>query len=132
MIRIITIILLVFNGLGAVYGGIMLTSDPSGWKLGMPTSMLQYSPFDDFLIPGILLLVVLGLGSLVVCSLVIQRVRRYPSWVIVMGFTLCVWISVQMLMLRDVHFLHILYAGLGIVLMILGIIERKKEIEGVA
>ena len=131
MTRILTIILLAFNGIGAVYGGIMLTSDPSGWKLNMPVSMLEHSPFHDFLVPGLILLVVIGLGSLVVCALVILKIRRSASWVILMGFVLAVWIAVQMLMLRGVHYLQVIYALIGIVLMIMGIIDRKRELEGV-
>ncbi len=128
--RILTIILLAFNGLGAVYGGIMLISDPSGWKLGLPISLLEDSPFDDFLIPGLLLLIVIGLGSLVVCGLVILRTRKNASWVIIAGFGMAVWIAVQILMIREVHYLHLIYAMAGIILMILGIIDRKRELEG--
>ena len=128
MTRILIIILLAFNGIGAVYGGIMLIADPEGWKLGLPKSILQHSPFDDFLIPGIILFLVLGLGSLIVCALVILKVKKNPSWVILMGFVLSVWISVQMLMLRDVNFLHVIYGMIGLTLMIMGILERKKEI----
>lgn len=129
MRRILIIILLAFNGIGAVYGGILLIADPEGWKLGIPTSVLKHSPFDDFLIPGIILFLVLGLGSLLSCALVILNTRRYPFWVILMGFILSVWISIQMLMLRDIHLLQILYAIIGLSLMILGILERKQEID---
>ncbi|MEJ2594102.1 MAG: hypothetical protein P8100_03020 [bacterium] len=130
MTRILIIILLAFNGLGAVYGGIMLISDPSGWKLGLPISLLEHSPFEDFLIPGFILFIVIGLGNLVVCGLVILRTGKNASWVIVAGFALAVWIAVQLLMIRQVHYLHIIYAFVGILLMILGIIDRKRELEG--
>jgi len=33
-------------------------------------------------------------------------------------------------MLRDVYFLQVLFGAIGITLMILGIIERRKEFEG--
>ncbi len=114
--------------MGAVYGGIMLISDPGGWKLKLPTGILQHSPFDNFLIPGIILFLVLGLGSLIVCALVILKVRKNPSWVILMGFVLAVWISIQMLMLRDVNYLQLIFGIIGLTLMIMGILERKKEI----
>ena len=129
MVRILTIILLALNGLTAVIGGLLLITDPSGYKLGLYTSILQYSPFDNFLIPGILLTSVIGLGSLIVCALVILRVKKSPTWVIFSGFTLAVWISIQILMLRDVQFLQIAFAINGITLMLFGIIERRKEID---
>lgn len=129
MVRILTIILLALNGLSAVIGGLLLITDPSGYKLGLYTSVLQYSPFDNFLIPGILLTSVIGLGSFIVCALVILRVKKSPTWVIISGFILAVWISIQILMLRDVQFLQITFAINGITLMLFGIIERRKEID---
>jgi hypothetical protein len=57
-------ILQLFIGLGAVGGGLGLVLEPSGANLGMPLEMLNYSPLSDFLIPGIVLLIVNGLGSI--------------------------------------------------------------------
>jgi hypothetical protein len=130
MIRIIASFLLAINGAGAVYGGILLVTDPTGWKLGMPTSVLQYSPFSDFLIPGLLLLIIIGVGSLLVCALTLVKARGYAVWTLFMGFTLSIWIAVQMLMLRDVHALQLLYAFIGILLIVLGILERRNQFEG--
>lgn len=39
--------------------------DPTGGGMGMDASVLAGSPFPDFLIPGMVLLAVNGLGSLV-------------------------------------------------------------------
>ena len=129
MSRILSIVLLAFNGIGALIGGLLLIADPTGWKLRLPLRLLQHSPFDNYLIPGIILFVVIGLGSLSVSALVIMRVRNSASWVILSGFTLAVWISIQILMIREVSTLQILYAMIGILLMILGIIERRKELD---
>ncbi len=54
------ILLHLLLGLGAVFGGIMLVIDPSGELIKMPITLLENSPFNSFLIPGIILLVVLG------------------------------------------------------------------------
>ena len=53
-------ILQLFIGLGAVAGGLGLVLEPDGSNLGMPLSMLEHSPFSDFLIPGLVLLLVNG------------------------------------------------------------------------
>ena len=58
-------ILQIFIGIGAVPAGIVMIADPGGSSLGMPIEMLINSPFSDFLIPGIFLLVVNGIGSLI-------------------------------------------------------------------
>ena len=54
-----------FIGIGAIGGGFMLVKDPSGKALGVPLSFLEGSPFRDFLIPGIFLLTVNGVGSMI-------------------------------------------------------------------
>lgn len=53
-------ILQLFIGLGAVAGGLGLVLESDGSNLGMPLSMLEHSPFSDFLIPGLVLLIVNG------------------------------------------------------------------------
>jgi hypothetical protein len=127
MIRIIASLLLAGTGAGAVYGGMLLVADPTGWKLGLNTSLLQHSPFDDFLMPGLILLVILGFGSLLVLALSLMKTKHSATWIILSGFVLSGWISVQILMIREVNGLQILFAFAGILLVVLGIIERRKE-----
>jgi len=102
-------------------------NDPSGSVIKLPTEILKNSPFPNFFVPGLILFVVLGLGSLFTSILVILKIRGYPFLTIFMGFALSIWISVQMLMIRDVHYLHIIYGLIGIILIILGILLRRKE-----
>ena len=63
---IFALILLMFNGISAIYGGWSLIKDPSGGLLQMPLENLHNSPFKDYLIPGIILFVFNGLFSLAI------------------------------------------------------------------
>lgn len=54
------------QGLSGLVGGIGLTLDPSGQSLGLPLIWLERSPFSDYLVPGVILLVVLGVLPLIV------------------------------------------------------------------
>ncbi|MDK8640924.1 hypothetical protein [Niallia taxi] len=56
-----TILLLV--GISAVATGIGLVFKPNGSTLGMSDELLAESPFQSFLIPGILLFIIIGLAS---------------------------------------------------------------------
>jgi hypothetical protein len=56
--------LLALQALGAIAGGIGLVEEPVE-NIGMPLSMLEGSPFSDYLVPGLILLVVVGLPPLV-------------------------------------------------------------------
>jgi hypothetical protein len=59
--RNVLLFLLMFLALGAIVGGGALIPSPSGELLKMPLSNLGSSPFNSFLIPGIILFLVLYL-----------------------------------------------------------------------
>lgn len=123
-------ILLIFLGVGAVGGGGVLIVDPSGDLLKMPTSLLVRSPFSDFLIPGILLLVIFGLFPLLVFYGLITRPQWawadalnpfkaiYSFWALSLyvGFGQIIWITVQTYMLNSVAIVHLVYMSLGLLI----------------
>ena len=55
--------LLVFLAIGALVGGGILIIFPSVELLGTPLSMLETSPFHNFLILGIILFTFIGIAS---------------------------------------------------------------------
>ena len=118
-----------FIGLGAIGGGFMLVKDPSGSALGLPASLLEGSPFSDFLIPGIFLLIVNGLGSMIGSALSFGRRRSAKEIAIVLGAILVAWIVIQVAIIRSISWLHVLYFILGMVEIGMGLyIKRKRRI----
>lgn len=123
-------ILHIFLGLGAIGGGGALVIDPSGDLVGMPTSMLVRSPFSDFLIPGLLLLVIFGLLPLLVFYGLLKRPQwgwadalnpfkgLYSFWALSLyiGFGQIIWIMVQTYMLNSVTIVHLIYMSLGLLI----------------
>lgn len=106
-------ILQIFIAVGAIGGGWGLISAPDGSNLGMPLSMLETTPFPDFLIPGWILLTVVGLGTLAAGILTLSRLWRYPEAAVIMGCVLMGWIIIQVALIRAVHWLHPTYLILG-------------------
>lgn len=104
-----------FVGLGALYGGGGLVADPSGAVLGMPLELLARSPFDDFLVPGLTLLLVNGVGSLVGAALALARVRWAGALGLVLGAFLTAWIVLQVLWIGPISWFQpmILTCGLA-------------------
>ena len=49
-----------FLGMGGIMGGYFLTSDPTGRRMGVSVELLEKLPISDFIIPGLVLLVILG------------------------------------------------------------------------
>jgi hypothetical protein len=122
-----------FLGLSAAFGGIMLVANPSGGLLGMPISLLRFSPFQDFLIPGLILGIVFGIGSFAailalwfrpawsLASALTHATGEHWAWsvALVIGSGQVIWIVTQMLMMRGVSVLHFLYGGLGVLIVFL-------------
>jgi len=52
-----------FVGIGALFGGLAAIVNPQT-PLGMPAEPLKNSPFSSYLIPGIILFTVIGLGNI--------------------------------------------------------------------
>ncbi len=112
--------LLLLNGIGAIYGGGHLVAHPDGSSLHIPLSVLRYSPFTDFLIPGIILLGVNGLLSLFVLATLILDIKYYPRLLMAQGTILIVWIAIQIAMLRGTHYLHFIFGAVGVLLILCG------------
>jgi hypothetical protein len=89
----------IFLGVGALFGGAALILGPDGHLIGMPTKGLAGSPFDSFLIPGIVLFTVVGLGPLGAAVLTLRRHAMASRAAIAVGVVLICWITVEMLVL---------------------------------
>ena len=118
-------VLQIFIGIGALPAGIVLITDPSGSSLGMPLENLINSPFSDFLVPGIFLLVVNGIGSLIGGSSSFLRYRLTGEIAIGLGMFLIFWIVAQVWWM-EIHWLHALYFILGAAELSLGLILQKN------
>ena len=125
MMRWILFALLLFNGISAVVAGAMLVYAPDGSSLEMPLSWLDHSPFHSYRIPGLLLVSVIGLGSLVAAVVVLQRHRHTGRFAQVAGSALVIWIMVQMLMLRTVLPIQVTFLLVG--LAIIWLAERLRR-----
>lgn len=111
-------ILVAFVALTSVISGLIMMSDPEGVILNMPVSLLQGTPFRDFLIPGIILATVVGGINLLAVA---YNLNRHPSrynWALAGGLVISGWIVIQMLLIQMVNWLHFLYLGIGILIML--------------
>lgn len=115
----------VFIGLGAVGGGLGLVSEPSGANLGIPLEWLKDSPFSTYLIPGVVLLAVNGLGSLLGAAASFTRYRYAGEAALALGAFLVAWIILQVYWIAAFHWLHALYLALGLVEFALGWLLRR-------
>jgi hypothetical protein len=109
------VIVTVFNALSALAGGIAILT---GW-LAMPDSMLASGPFDSFVWPGVILLVVVGGTQTLASVLLLRRRESALVWSAVSGFGMTIWIFVETGIIAGISWLQVLYFATGTVQLVL-------------
>jgi hypothetical protein len=125
---------------GGLGGGAALIASPRGGIIKLPLSDLAGSPFHDFLIPGLILFVVLGLGPLLVAwallseppVAVLEAVnpfrRQYWAWTAagVIGCGLLIWIAVEVTII-PFSMLQPFYAAIALIIIALTLRRPVRE-----
>ena len=125
--RITLLSVLGYEGAGAILGGSLLVAAPDGRLLEMPVDIL-HGAFDDFLIPGLILL---ALGVLTTAAFFTVLFRSRAGWILA-GLALgglAIWFIVEIIILRELHWLHIMW-GLPVIvggLMVLPMVPSRNE-----
>jgi hypothetical protein len=88
------IFFLLFLAFGGLYGGLAMLLDPSGRSLQMD-EILPLLPVADYRLPGLFLLVVMGLGPIGLAYGLLTRRRWAWPGTLVLGAVLAVWLIVQ-------------------------------------
>jgi len=139
--RNVLIALLLFLGISATGGGFLLIISPSGKMLGgLPLSILEHSPFTDFLIPGIILFLILGVFPCVVSRALLKKpVNRFAeslnlfkdmhwswSFTIYSAFALIVWIQVETIFIQGVGWLQTFYMLYAIPIIFVALLPQVR------
>ncbi len=113
-------ILQCFVAVMAVPAGLSLILQPDGSGIGLPTAILQTSPFRDYLIPGLFLFVFNGIFH-VIGGVTSFRKGKYMGILgLGLGIILLLWILIQVYFTGLVHFLQPLFFLIAIIEIILG------------
>lgn len=142
IIRNIHFSLLGFLGLSAICGGSALIISPSGKLLGgLPLSILKNSPFTDFLIPGIILLLVLGIAPIFIIAALIKKpispIAEYFNlfkdmhwaWTfsVYVAFALIIWMQVEAYFIQGVGWLQMFYMLYAIPMLIVSLLPQTRN-----
>lgn len=126
-IRSFAIALLVANGLAALYYGGSMLADRSGAGLNVPAQWLDATPFTDFLVYG-LVLVLVGAASMVTSAFTITGHRRSSSLIILLGSLLTLLVLTQAGIAQAFNLLHVVIGGIGFMLFGLGMMLADDEL----
>jgi hypothetical protein len=116
--------LVAFSALSAVGGGVGMLLPGA---IGLPTSMLEGSPFASFTVPALILLAVIGGTQTTALVLALRRRSSTLVWIVIAGFALAIWIFVEIAMvgfgaLQAVYF-AVALAQLALVFALLGLVR---------
>jgi len=129
--------------LGALFGGSTLILSPSGKLLGgLPLAMLHDTPFQDFLISGMVLFFILGVSPLLLIWALLKKpvapfnercnffsdIHWSWSFAIYIGFALIIWIQIEMLLIPAVHWSHALYTGWVVLIIFVALLPQVRGI----
>jgi hypothetical protein len=105
--RITLLSVLGYEGLGALVGGALLVVRPDGAYMDMPVGIM-HGTFQDFLFPGLILF---GLGVLNVTAFFSVLRRQFTDWLWagLAIFGLAIWFTVEIIILRELHWLHVMW-----------------------
>jgi hypothetical protein len=123
-------VLTAIQALGAIGGGIGLVRDPVR-NIGLPVSLLEGTPFHNYLIPGLILLIIVGLVPLVAFVSLIRR-QKWAWWVALSGgIDLVIWIIVEVVLLGYLPGagigLQIVFGLLGVTIIVLALARPTRD-----
>lgn len=104
----------------------MLINDPTGGSLHMQLEWLHRTPFENFLIPGILLFLFIGIVNAIGAYFTFRKNNRRPQPGFGSGLILMGWIISQVALIGYKDFLQPLYFMTGLIQTFFGYILMKK------
>ena len=138
---LVLVALMLFLGVGALISGPMLFAAPDGRLLGWTSEMMEGTPFVNYVVPGIILFLLVGVYQVVVgYSLLRLPGWRWPdrlspykryhwawsaSWA--MGMILLIWVIVETVLIGLTSFLQPLVASWGVGEVVLTLLPRTRQ-----
>jgi hypothetical protein len=140
---------LLFISVNGFIGGYLMLSDPNGAPMGMPLTYLERTPFENWLLPGILLILLWGVG----CILTLLGLWLRPSWLgldrllafthqhwswdlsLALGVALIVWLLVQIITLPEmavIQYILFVFAALMLAIPLLPKVRQYYHIQAEA
>jgi len=118
----------VIIAIGAIPAGLGFLIDTSGIVMGASTAMLANSPFETFLIPGLFLFLVNGIGNAAGSLLSFRNHRIAGNAGLLLGVILCLWILIQVYWIGLSSFLQPLFLVVGLAEVILSLRQIKNTL----
>lgn len=110
--------LAVVTALGAVVGAVGLVA---GDGMGLDPAVLARTPFTSWLLPGLALTLLVGAPTTATAVAAARRSPRTSALAVGTGAVLAGWIALQPLWLHLVHPFTVVFGGVAVALVVLGV-----------
>ena len=139
--RNILLLILVLLGTSALAGGLALMLFPSGELLNIHLSFLIHSPFNNFLIPGIILFLLFGIFPFILIYALINKPiciiadfynvfkKMYWAWTftIYTAIALIIWTQIQILIVAEVYWIQTTITFIAICMIIITLMPQVRN-----
>lgn len=133
------IFLLLFLGLGGLYGGVAMLIDPSGSLLEL-TDLLSLMPVSNFVFPGLFLFLIMGIAPIVL----VYGLLTCPNWrwtlsissgskhhwswtgTVLLGFLLALWLTIQGLLIGFKWTIQYITAINGCLIIVIAFLPKVR------
>ena len=125
-------VLIGFQSISGLAGGLVMIFDPTGETLRMPGIFLMGTPFKDYFLPGLILLLFLGiLPAIALLGLLGLRLEwprvlnlyREIHWgwtySLYVAIVLILWMDIQVFFIGYWHFIQTFNALMGVLILII-------------
>ena len=124
----LAMVLEIFLGIGALFGGSQFILAPDGHLIGVPLKMLAGTPFHSNLVPGLLLFTFVGVTPMLAAVITARRAAIAPLAALAVGVTLMGWITVEMVIFAGLTSLFwAFYLVLGTVIAAVGVAWTRTK-----
>jgi hypothetical protein len=117
--KTILFVLVSFIALTALLSGLIMLNNPDGSMLYLSPGLLETTPFRDFRIPGLFLALFVGGSNLISVFYFMRNNNKKYDRALLGGAVVIIWIIVQMIFLKSVHWLHIVFLIMGILIILI-------------
>lgn len=114
-------ILQLFVALGAIPSGIMMIVDTTGKTTGLHVEILEPTPFQNYLIPGLFLLFLIGFLQLIGAIYSMKNSSFMVGYEIFIAAILVLWIVAQIYFIGYIHILQLVMMGIGIIQLLIAV-----------
>lgn len=120
--------LIAFLAVSTVLASLLMMSVPDGSLLSMSTDLLKKSVFKDFVLPGLLLLVFVGVINLLALFYTLSNHKQRYNFSIAGGVMIIVWILLQYAIIQQALVLDIVYVIVGLAVILISLQLKGKAL----